>query len=181
MSVRLFVLGLVNTGETYGYEIKATAHLWGLERWAQIRDGSIYHALAKLEEEGLIEERRAEQSDNNRPRYVYSITDRGHEEFLKLLRETLSASPYEGRSIDLGLAFLTHLPPEERIALLNERQDRLHRARADLLQGFQNVSRYENLPAWVPVGMQHSLGRIEFEIEWNRQLIDTVGQWPYHP
>ena len=180
MSVRLFVLGLVNAHDTYGYEIKATAHLWGLERWTQIRDGSIYHALAKLEEEGLIEERSVEQSENNRPRYVYSITSRGREEFLALLRETLSTAPYEGRSIDLGLAFITQLSPDERVALLRERQIRLHKARADLLEGFQGLSRYDNLADWVPVGMRHSLGRIEFEIEWNQQLIDTVGQWPGH-
>ena len=74
MSVRLFVLGLAYECDTYGYEIKATAHLWGLERWAQIKDGSIYHALSKLDEEGLIEERNVEQSENNRPRYVYCIT-----------------------------------------------------------------------------------------------------------
>ncbi len=181
MSVRLFVLGLVNLGETYGYEIKATSHRWGLERWAQIRDGSIYHALAKLQKEKLIEERLTEQSENNQTRYVYRITPEGHEEFMKLLRDTLRESPYEGRSIDLGLAFITHLPPEERVALLKARQDHLRWTRADLLERFQNVNRSENLAAWVPIGVRHSLGRIDFEIEWNQELIETVGQWPYHP
>ena len=178
MSVRLFALGLDNARDTYGYENKATAHLWGLERWAQIGDGSIYHALAKLKEEGFIVEKTAELSENKRPRYVYSITPTGQEEFLKLLRETLSEAPYEGRSIDFGLAFITHLPPDERIALLTKRQDRLLRARADLMEGFQNIKHYESLPDWVPVGMHHSLGRLEFEIQWNGNLIATASQWP---
>jgi DNA-binding PadR family transcriptional regulator len=181
MSVRLFVLGLVNAHETYGYQIKATAHLWGLERWAQIQDGSIYHALTKLEEEGMVDQKQPEQSENNRPRYVYCITSKGHQEFLRLLRETLSESSYEGRSIDLGLAFITSLPPQERVDLLNTRQERLEWARADLLQRLENLGRHENLAAWVPVGMRHSLGRIEFEIQWNRELLDTVARWPYHP
>lgn len=178
MSVRLFVLGLVYECDTYGYEIKATAHLWGLERWAQIKDGSIYHALAKLDEEGLIEERNVEQSENNRPRYVYCITEQGRETFLNLLRETCRSAPTEGRAIDLGLAFIRHLPPHERVALLKERHVRLNKARADLLTGFDGLHQYENLSPWVNVGMQHSLLRIEAEIQWNLQMIDAVGQWP---
>ena len=178
MSVRLFVLGLVYERDTYGYEIKATAHLWGLERWAQIKDGSIYHALTKLNEEHLIRERNVEQSENNRPRYVYSITEQGREDFLSLLRETCCTAPTEGRAIDLGLAFIRHLPSAERIALLKERHLLLNRARADLLAGFDGLRQYENLSPWVPVGMQHSLVRIEAEIQWNLEMIDKVGQWP---
>lgn len=178
MSVRLFVLGLVYERDTYGYEIKATAHLWGLERWAQIKDGSIYHALTKLNSEALIEERSVEQSDNNRPRYIYSITGAGRETFLNLLRETCRTAPTEGRAIDLGLAFIRHLPSEERVELLKERQHHLNKARADLLTGFEDLKKYENLSPWVPVGMQHSLMRIEAEIQWNQEMIDTVGQWP---
>lgn len=178
MSVRLFVLGIIYERDSYGYEIKETAHIWGLERWAQIRDGSIYHALGKLEEEGLIQELNVEIAENQRPRYVYRITEKGQETFLALLRETCRTAPTEGRSIDLVIAFLENLPPDERVVLLKERHDHLLKARANLLSGFDRLDRYENLAAWVPVGMRHSLGRIEFEIAWNLSLIENVGNWP---
>ena len=178
MSVRLFVLGVVNEHDTYGYDIKATAHLWGLERWAQIRDGSIYHALGKLEEEKLIEERDVEQSDNNRPRYVYCITPKGRETFLTMLRDTLRTAPTEGRDIDVALAFIGNLPSQERVSLLEERHERLLQARTSLLHGFEDIRRYENLAPWVPIGMNHSLRRIEAEIAWNLELIEVVGEWP---
>ena len=180
MSVRLFVLGVVNQHDTYGYDIKATAHLWGLERWAQIRDGSIYHALGKLEEEKLIEERDVEQSDNNRSRYVYCITPAGREAFLTMLRDTLRTAPTEGRGIDIALAFIGSLPREERIALLRERHEALLEARTSLLQGFEGIKCYDNLPPWVAVSMNHSMRRIEAEIEWNSELIKIVGEWPSH-
>jgi DNA-binding PadR family transcriptional regulator len=178
MSVRLFVLGLVAERDTYGYEIKATAHLWGLERWAQIKDGSIYHALAKLAEERLIEERNVEHTENSRPRYMYSITAQGREAFLDLLRETCRTAPTEGRAIDLGLAFIRHLPSAERVALLKERHAHLHTARSALLTGFDTLPQHGDLSPWVRVGMQHSLLRIDAEIQWNGELIDTVGDWP---
>ncbi len=180
MSVRLFVLGVVNQHDTYGYDIKATAHLWGLERWAQIRDGSIYHALGKLEEEKLIEERDVEQTDNNRSRYVYCITPAGRETFLTMLRDTLRTAPTEGRGIDIALAFIGSLPPAERIELLQERSERLREARSSLRQGFEDIKRYDSLHPWVPIGMNHSMRRIEAEIEWNSELIEIVGKWPSH-
>ena len=179
MSVRLFVLGLVNREDTYGYHIKEVAHLWGLERWAQIKDGSIYHALGKLEEDGLIEERDMERSENNRPRYVYCITPKGQETFRAMLRETLRTAPTEGRDIDIALAFIGNLPPQERVGLLKERQEKLSKARAALVNGFDTLGHYKDLPAWVPLGMKHSLKRIDAELEWNLELIDTVGQWPH--
>ena len=178
MSVRLFVLGLVYEKDTHGYEIKATAHLWGLERWAQIKDGSIYHALGVLDKEGAIQQRNVEQSENNRPRYVYCITMQGRGVFLSLLRETCRTAPTEGRSIDLGLAFIRHLPPEERVGLLKERHMRLNKAHADLLAGFDALDQYQNLAPWVPSATRHSLTRIETEIQWNLEMIEAVGQWP---
>ena len=177
MSVRLFVLGLIYERDTYGYEIKATAHLWGLERWAQIRDGSIYHAIGKLEEEGLIKERDSEPSPNNRPHYVYCITASGREAFVALLRETCRSAPTEGRGIDFGVAFIRHLPSSERVALLKERHASLRAARASLMAGFDTLHQYESLAPWVPLGMQHSLMRIDAEIEWNLKMIDAVGDW----
>ena len=56
MSVRLFVLGVLNEQDTHGYEIKEIARAWNLDKWADIGYGSIYHALGALEDEGLIQE-----------------------------------------------------------------------------------------------------------------------------
>jgi DNA-binding PadR family transcriptional regulator len=179
MSVRLFVLGVIYEQDSHGYRIKEIAHLWGVQRWANIQDGSIYHALAKLEEEGLIKETDTAHSESQRPRYMYRVTEKGRHAFLTLLRETCRSAPTEKRDIDLALAFLSNLPPVERVSLLKERHAHLLKARADLLQGFQDVRRIENLHPWVETGMTHSLGRIEFEIAWNQQLIETVGDWVY--
>ncbi len=67
MSVRLFVLGQVYEKDTHGYEIKEQAKLWGVERWANIGFGSIYHAISTLQAEEMILEQSVEQESGRPP------------------------------------------------------------------------------------------------------------------
>src|SRR5581483_10626233 len=112
MSVRLFVLGVLNEKETHGYEIKEIARTWNLDKWADVGYGSIYHALGVLEDEGLIEEVGVEQEGARPPRSVYRITERGRTSFLELLRETSQYGYQRKHSINLALTFLAQLPPQ---------------------------------------------------------------------
>lgn len=192
MSVRLFVLGLVYERDIHGYEIKEVARLWGVERWASIGFGSIYHALGKLQEEKQIEERGIEQEGNRPQRYVYRITDTGRESFLHLLRKTAREADTESRDIDLALAFIHNLPPEERIALLTERIENLkprlqfleeamtayHAARDSDDPKYAEQRRILQVAPWVVSGVQHSLGRVSYEIEWMKTVIVQVADWP---
>ena len=65
MSVRLVILGMLQWGEMHGYELKQH-----IERkmgdWTSIAFGSIYFALRKLSDEGLVE-RTEEERHGNRP------------------------------------------------------------------------------------------------------------------
>ena len=87
LSTRLVILGLLQWRPLYGYEIKQIIE----ERmgdWTDIAFGSIYFALDKLTDEGLIERVSIEQKGNRPSRSVYEITDAGRTEFLNLLRQT---------------------------------------------------------------------------------------------
>jgi DNA-binding PadR family transcriptional regulator len=186
MSVRLFVLGLVHRNDVHGYEIKETAKRWGVDRWARIGFGSIYHALGKLEEEGLILEMGLEQETNRPPRMVYRITESGTAAFLELLRQTCRTAETESRDIDMALAFIDALPPEERVALLKERLKNLeprHQSLQESMAAFdantdpeiQLLNREVN---WVAHGVRHSLGRIAFEVSWMNEVVADVANWP---
>ena len=67
MWVRLFVLGQVYERDTHGYEIKEKEKLWGVERWANIGFGSIYHSISKLQAEEMILEQSVEQESGRPP------------------------------------------------------------------------------------------------------------------
>lgn len=193
MSVKLFTLGLVFLGDTHGYEIKEIAKLWGIERWAKIGFGSIYHALGKFQEDELIIELRLEQDGNRPPRTVYRITQKGEEAFFTLLRHTARTADPETRDLDMALAFIDQLPPDERVALLTERLMALEPRYQFLAKSMESYQQARAIPGesehhrilreipWVEAGVAHSFGRIAFEREWLHGVIATVASWPKRP
>src|SRR5271157_1869296 len=104
MSTRLVILGLLKDKPLYGYELKRIIEE-NMGDWTNIAFGSIYFALKKLKDEGLVFIEK-EQAVGNRPsRYIYRITGRGKECFLSLLRQTWQAYEREYFSLDAALAF----------------------------------------------------------------------------
>jgi DNA-binding PadR family transcriptional regulator len=181
MSVRLFVLGVLNEQDTHGYEIKEIARTWNLDKWADVGYGSIYHALGALEDEGLIQEVGVEQEGARPPRSVYRITEPGRAAFLRLVRETSTWGYQRKHPINLALSFIAHLPPEERVALLEERLRRLEEGHRIVSDRREELRHLEPEAPWVIATLDHDLGHFEFEIRWTRRLLDQVARWAPHP
>src|SRR6516162_511612 len=119
MLVRLFVLGLLLRRPMSGYEVQRILQLNRTDLWAGILSGSIYHALKKLEAEGLVTLSVTERS-GNRARAIYAITAKGEVEYQALLREAWrSASPHFPSGLYAALSFADDLPREEVLALLD--------------------------------------------------------------
>jgi len=119
MLVRLFVLGLLLRRPMSGYEVQRILQLSRTDMWAGILSGSIYHALKKLEAEGLVALRVTERS-GNRARAIYAITASGEAEYRALLREAWrSPSPHFPSGLYAALSFADDLPREEVLALLD--------------------------------------------------------------
>jgi len=70
---RLFVLGaLARHGPMYGHQIRRDARIDCTELWSEVKPGSLYAALHRLQAEGLIEPVRTEQQGNLPARTVYA-------------------------------------------------------------------------------------------------------------
>ena len=121
MSVQLFVLGVLAEGPAHGYQLKEVARGWDLGRWAAVGFGSIYHALERLSVQGLVEEAQIERQGRRPPRSIYRITAAGRDSFAEMVRMTCAGVHNPKFPIDLRVAFLRHLPPGERRAVLGER------------------------------------------------------------
>lgn len=87
MGVKYAILGLLHYGDMHGYRIKELlvrdfGHMW------TVNFGQIYPAMRSMQEEGLVTMARVEQ-ENAPDRKLYSITEKGREEF----REWLATEP----------------------------------------------------------------------------------------
>jgi DNA-binding PadR family transcriptional regulator len=83
-TTRLLVLGVVaGHGTMHGYAVHNELVSWGADGWANVKWGSIYHALRQLAKEGKLE---AVRAGDHPSRTDYRITPAGEEAFRELVR-----------------------------------------------------------------------------------------------
>lgn len=179
MSVRLVILGLLRQRPLYGYEIKQVIedHMGD---WTSIAFGSIYFALDKLADDGLIEKTSVEQEGKRPSRSVYQITDAGRDEFMRLLRENFQQIERQYFSIDICLFFVESLPIGEVKKYLHIRQTALQHA----LDHIQNHRTEQLALPYVPrlaaAIFDHTVIHTQAELTWVTDLLGKIerGEYP---
>jgi PadR family transcriptional regulator AphA len=115
MDVRTICLGILTRGDATGYEIKKVFEDGGLQHFVEASFGSIYPALGRLMDEGLVSVR--EEVQEKRPdRKVYSITPAGHAAFLGALMKPLPQDRH--RSPFVFAMLFSDLLPAARVSAL---------------------------------------------------------------
>ncbi|MCK4244598.1 MAG: PadR family transcriptional regulator [Candidatus Omnitrophica bacterium] len=99
----LIILGLLKDSSKHGYEIKKNiAEVMSL--YTPVITTSIYYPLKNLERKNFITRKRTKIG--RRPeRYVYSLTEKGKEEFDKLLNKNFLIIQRPYLNLDLSLYF----------------------------------------------------------------------------
>jgi DNA-binding PadR family transcriptional regulator len=173
MSTRLVILGLLRERPLYGYELKQIIEEH-MGDWTNIAFGSIYYALGKLDEEGLIEQVAVEQEGRRPSRSVYQITEAGQAEFLRLLREVWGEVERHYYAIDVGLAFMQALPREEILGCLRGRIAQLEGIIRHLTEHQAEQMVQPEVPALAAAVFDHGLAHFRAELDWTRALLDKV-------
>ena len=170
MSVRLLILGLLKRGSLHGYEIKRIIEK-EMADWSHVSVGSIYFALEKMAEEGLLERSLPEREGKRPARTVYGINDSGTREFLRLLRETWSSPEFFRFSLDFGLAFMDDLDPAEVRTLLVARIESLEGTLAGLAAHEREVLNNPEVPASAQFIFSHHETHYRAELQWMRDVL----------
>ena len=113
MDVKTMLLGFLMSSSMTGYEIKKKFSLT-FSFFSGLSFGSIYPALKKMEQEGLIT-LKVEIQDGSPNRKVYTITDEGRKVFLKNLRAPFALEQPKMAFL-ARLFFFAHLTQEEQLA-----------------------------------------------------------------
>lgn len=146
MNVRTLCLSVLYEGEATGYDIRRMCTEGEFAYFVEASFGSIYPALAKLDEDGLVTSRTVPQ-DGKPARKVYSITDAGRQAFAEELSAPLGEDVF--RSPFLLLARFVSILPQDLVA--GRVKEHLERMTAERQQLDQVRSEQECSPAdcWV--------------------------------
>jgi DNA-binding PadR family transcriptional regulator len=180
-ATRLLILGVLHFKQpTYGYEVRRKLESWHADQWAKIAYGSIYHALKKMAEEGLIETVGEEIVGNRPARIGYVITLAGEDMFRNLLREYWWEVKPVIDPFMVAVAFMPFLSSEEITAALRTRITALQ-AMIEAIEFQANQPTDEFRPPYVADLMRRMAGRARADIEWSNDVREKVeaGKLPF--
>jgi DNA-binding PadR family transcriptional regulator len=181
---RLLVLGVVRMhGQTHGYRAYRELQSWRVEAWADVKPGSVYHALNQLTKQGVLRPVVVEGSRQGPSRTVFEMTEDGEAEFQHLLGEALASPDME--FLSAGLIFIQALPRAHAIDLLGQRLRQVEAIRDDLratLPASRNAwpsSEYAWEPAGHPELANLWITSLEHAATWTASLIARLEAGAY--
>ncbi len=174
MSVELVILGFLREREYHGYELKKDIQR-RMGPWADVKFGSIYHALKKLVQRGAVEKVGAERRGTRPDRIIYRITERGEEEFLSLLKKLLNGFQRIYPEFCIGFYYAGNLPREEVAEILTQRQAQYE----ELVETFKQVKElpaHQKIPRVSEVIIDHAILHMAAEVEWLKMARRRLGE-----
>ena len=132
MNVRTLCLGVLHFGDATGYEIKKMVEDGMFNHFIEASYGSIYPALTRMSDEGLLTCR--EEAQSGKPdKKVYSITEAGRRELVRTLGVAPGADKF--KSEFLFVMLLADLLPRDHLSgvfgqRINEMREELEEMRA---------------------------------------------------
>ncbi len=169
----MLILGAVRGFQpVHGYDVRRELLSWHADEWAHIAPGSVYHALKKLAEEGLLREVTTEQVGARPARTTYEITPKGEAEFQDLLRRYWWEYKEPNDPFVAAYVFLPALPRVEGVAALR------NRARMLRLVGDRSQVRLDVLddakPSHVLELFRMEVQRARLEADWCDRVADVL-------
>ena len=119
--LQLAVLRLLADEQMHPYEMQQRIRECAIDQVVKVAHGSLYHAVARLAEQELIEPVETSREGRRPERTVYAITEAGRDEARSRLREFMMRPMQEYPSFGMALAFVSMLPPDEAASLLDRR------------------------------------------------------------
>jgi DNA-binding PadR family transcriptional regulator len=163
----LLFLGLLQEdGPKHGYQLKKLMHEISAT-FTGLKTDSTYYPLKKMLADGLVTQ--SIDKEGKRPiRYTYKVTEKGKEEFRKLLLRNILAVEKPYFSIDLSLYFFNYIPPNLRRRYLSARLQLLLRLKKGLVKLKENLTG-KILPNIVSI-LEHNQELLEAEIKFIQRL-----------
>lgn len=167
----MLLLGAVRMFEPVnGYQIRRELISWRVDEWAHVNPGSIYHGLASLTRDGLLE--RHDLRDGGRDVAVYETTAAGRAELERMQVLALKSVDVHDRSaFQLAFGMLPNLPRATVLAALQARRVSLEAHLADFVRGRDDPA---NGPPHARRGWALWMDLASAELHWLREVLADI-------
>lgn len=125
------LLGLIYEKPLNAYEIIKLLNYMNVKWWFNIADSTVYSTLKTLEKKEYILGT-AEKVGNMPDRTVYSLSEKGKDEFIATLKASVLQFNYDTNIFSIAAFFLNIFMPEEQQELLEKRLEILKKYRTGI-------------------------------------------------
>jgi DNA-binding PadR family transcriptional regulator len=172
-AIRLFILGTLSaSGPLHGHQIRQQAQSDRTDVWTDIQVGSVYGALKRLANEGLVREVRTERVGNRPERTVYEITTEGRRALAAVRYSALRDLARHNDPFDLALAQSRDLAEEDLDQIVANRLAGLRAQQATLRHHADTADPYLNEAERMV--LRHLIERADAEVRWHEELAARI-------
>jgi DNA-binding PadR family transcriptional regulator len=137
-----------------------------------LKRGSLYHAIGRLQRAGFIEAVATTREGKRPERTVYRITEAGSDELLAWLRELIANPARETSQFFAALSFLPVLQPNDALLLLEDRAGLLEAAVAELDSVLRTM--IPKIGRVVLVEVEYTVAMRRAELAWVRSITEDL-------
>jgi DNA-binding PadR family transcriptional regulator len=168
----LTVLCLLRERPMHPYEMQRLIRQRHNDQFLDLKRGSLYHAIERLQKAGFIEAIETSREGKRPERTIYRLTETGEREVLDWLRELLAKPVCEPSQFVAALSFLQHLTAEE---ALDQLEMRVHRLEVGLVAIDAVLARLTSqIGRACLVEAEYMRAMRQAERDWVRSLIDDL-------
>jgi DNA-binding PadR family transcriptional regulator len=168
----LTVLCLLRLRPMHPYEMQRLIREWHKDEFLDLKRGSLYHAIARLQRAGWIDPVETLREGRRPERTVYRLTEAGEREGIEWLRQLLAKPVREPTQFFAALSFLPHLPPDMAVNQLQERIGLLQ-SEIDSLDMVLKMM-VPKIGRLVLVEVEYVRAMRQAELAWTRSLIEDL-------
>ena len=170
MPLGMAALALLTERPMHPYEMYQILLLRKEDRIVKVRPGSLYHAVNKLEEGGLVRAVGTDRDGNRPERTTYEITDEGRSRFLDRVEELIAEPINEYPKFPLAIGEAHNLPLPKVLTLL---RTRLAALAIDRAQGMEDLAavRAKGVPEAYWLDGPYLIAMHDAEVAWLERLI----------
>jgi DNA-binding PadR family transcriptional regulator len=138
-----------------------------------LKKPTAYNLLDRMEQDGWVEHR--DEPTGERPRRVFSVTERGEHAFQDLLREQLKAFTPAEFPTAVSLSFFDAIPAAEARELLQHRRQAARRYQESLVpQDAEGAEHHEHHHGSAQLAIEYARRFIELEIQLLEEVLEYL-------